>query len=118
MKQNSYLSIFDPMGELHVFECGCLSIDYNAWGKEIEFKGAATKVDKPRTNEIQIRDVIFNDPATIVLWEDGTKTVVKCLPDEMYDKEKGLAMAICKKTMGNTGRFNEVFKRYCWKDEE
>lgn len=25
-----------------------------------------------------IKKVIFNDPATIVLWNDGTKTVVKC----------------------------------------
>lgn len=25
----------------------------------------------------KIKDVIFNDPATIVYWADGTKTVVK-----------------------------------------
>lgn len=58
----------------------------------------------------KIKNVIFNDPATIVFWEDGTKTVVKC-ENEEFDKEKGLAMACMKKMMGNKGRyFNEVKK--------
>ena len=49
---------------------------------------------------VSIRKVIFNDPATIVLWSDGTKTVVKCGPEDSYDMEKGLAMAIVKKMTG------------------
>lgn len=28
--------------------------------------------------KLGIKDVIYNPPATIVLWEDGTKTVSKC----------------------------------------
>lgn len=40
--------------------------------------------------------VIFNGPATIVLWSDGKKTVVKC-HNEPFDYEKGLAMAIVKR---------------------
>lgn len=43
----------------------------------------------------KIKDVIYNDPATIVFWEDGTKTVVKC-KNEKFDPEKGLAMAFQK----------------------
>lgn len=57
--------------------------------------------------------VIFNNPATIVFWEDGSKTVVKAQNKEKFDKEKGLAMAIAKKVMGNKGNYNEVFKRWC-----
>lgn len=57
-----------------------------------------------------IKKVIFNDPATIVMWEDGTKTVVKC-HNEKYDPEKGLAMAFMKKTMGNKGNYYEVVKK-------
>ena len=57
-----------------------------------------------------IVDVIFNGPATIVKWTDGTKTVVKCR-DEAFDKEKGLAMAICKKVMGNKGNYYNVIKK-------
>ena len=61
---------------------------------------------------VSIRKVIFNDPATIVLWSDGTKTVVKCGPEDAYDMEKGLAMAIVKKMAGNDNRFHKVFKQY------
>ena len=44
----------------------------------------------------KIKNVIFNDPATIVFWNDGTKTVVKCGKNDTFDPEKGLAMAISK----------------------
>lgn len=46
-----------------------------------------------------IDHVIYNDPATIVFWNDGTKTIVKAQDCE-YDPDKGLAMAIVKKTLG------------------
>lgn len=48
----------------------------------------------------KIKNVIFNDPATIVFWNDGTKTVVKCGKDDAFDPEKGLAMAISKYFFG------------------
>lgn len=60
----------------------------------------------------EIKEVIFHDPATIVYWEDGTKTVVKC-QDEEFDKEKGLLAAIAKKVYGNKGNFNNIIKKYC-----
>lgn len=58
-----------------------------------------------------IKDVIFNNPATIVLWKDGTKTVVKATEEE-YDPEKGLAMAIAKKRYGNKWSYYNVFKHW------
>lgn len=61
---------------------------------------------------IKIEKVIFNDPATIVFWSDGTKTTVKCQPNDTYSKETGLAMCIAKKFLGNKGNFNETFKKY------
>lgn len=61
---------------------------------------------------IQIDKVIFNDPATIVFWKDGTKTVVKAGKDEYFDKEKGLAMAISKKVLGNKGNYYNTFKKH------
>lgn len=63
-----------------------------------------------------IKRVIFNDPATIILWADGTKTVVKCAKDETFDPEKGLAMAIAKKALGNEGWYYDIFKAYLPKD--
>ena len=72
---------------------------------------------KPNTTKLpEIKDVIFNEPATIILWADGTKTVVKCQEGEGYDPEKGLAMAISKKALGNKGNYCEVFKK--WLPEE
>lgn len=63
-------------------------------------------------NSTAIKEVIFHDPATIVYWEDGTKTVVKC-QDEEFDKEKGLLAAIAKKVYGNKGNFNNIIKKHC-----
>lgn len=60
-----------------------------------------------------ITKVIFNDPATIVFWSDGTKTVVKCCEDDTFDKEKGLAMAVCKKVSGNNSeRFHRGMRTW------
>lgn len=59
-----------------------------------------------------IKQVIFNDPATIVIWADGTKTVVKCQDGDVFDKEKGLAMAISKRALGDKGNYCEVFKKW------
>lgn len=64
----------------------------------------------------RIKDVIFNKPATIVMWADGTKTVVKCGEDDIYDPEKGLAMAIVKKAYGNKGTYNNIFKKWLTKE--
>jgi hypothetical protein len=60
----------------------------------------------------QIQKVIFNNPATIVFWADGTKTVVKCQEGDTYSRETGLATAIAKKALGNKGNFNDVFKKF------
>lgn len=71
-----------------------------------------------RISEPDIKDVIFNDPATIVSWTDGTKTVVKCQDDDVYDREKGLAMAIVKKKMGTKGSYYNIFTKYLTEDDK
>jgi hypothetical protein len=63
-----------------------------------------------------IKNVIFNPPATIVLWSDNSKTVVKVQDGDEFDPEKGLAMAIVKRMNGNTGKYCEIFKK--WVPEE
>lgn len=64
-----------------------------------------------------IKKVIFNDPATIVFWDDGMKTVVKA-ENEPFDPEKGLAMAIAKKALGNKGDYYNEFKKWLPEKEE
>ena len=71
--------------------------------------------DKTR---FKIKNVIFNDPATIVFWADGSKTVVKCQEGDVFDKEKGLAMAISKRALGDKGRYCEEFKKWIPEIEE
>ena len=66
----------------------------------------------------RIKKVIFNNPVTIVLWNDGTKTVVKCGKNDTFDPEKGLAMAISKYFFDNAGYFNDVFKKWIPKKGE
>ena len=58
--------------------------------------------------------VIFNDPATIILWNDGSKTVVKRSDDDIWDSEKGFCMAIIKKLYGNTS----FIKRFIEQEED
>ena len=69
---------------------------------------------KNKFDKDTIKDVIFNDPATIVLWTDGSKTVVKCQKEtgDTYNKELGLAMCIIKKCCGNKGNYNDVFSKW------
>lgn len=69
---------------------------------------------KNKFDKDTIKDVIFNDPATIVIWKDGSKTVVKCQKEtgDTYNKELGLAMCIIKKCCGNKGNYNDVFNKW------
>lgn len=62
--------------------------------------------------KLEIKKVVFNNPATIILWSDGTKTVVKCGEHEIFDPEKGLAMAIAKRAFSNTGAYYNIFKKW------
>lgn len=56
------------------------------------------------SNNLNAKKVIYSPPATIVLWEDGTKTTVKCDPEDTFDEMKGLALCYMKKALGNTSR--------------
>lgn len=60
----------------------------------------------------KIQRAIFNNPATIVYWTDGTKTVVKCSDGDTYSKESGLAMCFMKKMHGNDNGYHKVFKEF------
>ncbi len=64
------------------------------------------------TNTAAIKDVIFATPATIVYWSDGSKTVVKCSEKDVFDPEKGLAMAIAKRCGGNKGSYYKEIQNW------
>lgn len=58
--------------------------------------------------------VINSDPATIVLWKDGTKTVVKCREGEEYNPGFGYALCLMKKLYGNDNTWK---KHMHWGEE-
>lgn len=108
-----------------------LEVISGKWGNGNDRKTALTRAGydynaiQNRVNELitndnrkGIIDVIYNPPATIVKWQDGTKTVVKCNEGDEYDWEKGLALCVMKKVYGNTGRYNDIFKKYAPKPKE
>lgn len=82
---------------------------YNYCVHDIEM--TKTIYNTVNSSRMRIENVIFNNPATIVFWSDGSKTVVKAHLDD-YDQEKGLAMAIAKKALGNEGNYYNVFKKW------
>lgn len=63
-------------------------------------------------NAAAIKNVIFAPPATIVYWSDGSKTVVKCSENDVFDPEKGLAMAIAKRCGGNKGSYYKEIQNW------
>lgn len=87
-------------------------ITYNLWRKT-NMNNTPTKKPLP-----DIKNVIFNNPATIVFWADGTKTVVQAIEGDIYDPEKGLAMAMCKKMLGNKHEYYNTFKHWLKKCKE
>lgn len=52
--------------------------------------------------KLSIKKIIFNGPATIVMWTDGTKTIVRCNKEteEFDDREKAIFAACAKKLLG------------------
>ena len=96
---------------------------YNCYIKWLDKSSSSNKETTERSNYMPtdirrlIKNVKFNPPATIVFWTDNTKTVVKCNGED-YDPEKGLAMCICKKMLGNKGNYYEVFKKWLPKRDD
>lgn len=74
------------------------------------FNQARLRIDIPS----MIDRVIFNNPATIIIWKDGSKTIVKKSEDDQWDPEKGFCMAIIKKLYGHTS----FMKKYIETEEK
>ena len=51
-------------------------------------------------NLIYIEKVIYNKPAVIVIWSDGTKTRSTCDKEDIWNPELGLMLDVMKKVMG------------------
>lgn len=85
--------------------------DYALMDKDVYNFSSKKQSLKKFEIDLQIKRIIFNGPATIVFWEDGTKTVVKISEDDIrdgkFDIYTGVSYAIAKKLFGT----NSAFKR-------
>ena len=99
------------------------SIDENS----IDFLLGTDRIHSGRTNgklasTRTIRKVIYNPPATIILWKDGSKTVVKCSEDDIYDPMTGFLLCCLKHFLGadnDPAVFHRFLREWApWPDAE
>lgn len=100
-----------PVGEMDT------AIKYLSQNEHRKFRDKILKEKNKSIYDSMIQRVIFNPPATIVIWKDGSKTVVKCGKNDIFDPEKGLAMAISKRAFGDNRDYYEVFAKWVGKYE-
>lgn len=86
------------------FKKDCIRID--AW-KPFSVQDLKTEINSMYGRGMHIKKVVFNGPATIVFWTDGTKTIVKCAEGDKYDRKVALLYAIAKKKFGNNSRVHK-----------
>ena len=85
--------------------------------EELEVEKAAAELKKVQERNKRLRGLIekvtFSGPVTVVKWNDGTITRVRCAEGEIYDQEKGLLAAMAKKLYENTNIFVEELAYWC-----
>lgn len=98
------------------------SIDRNEYYEEKKkrelFADLRMTLDRRNNMKIKIKKVIFNGPATIVFWSDNTKTIVKCMPEETFDREKGILAAWYKKLYGDKPNYFKDIKKWARTDNK
>lgn len=60
---------------------------------------------------LTIKKIMYKPPATIVFWNDGTKTVAVCEKEDTYNRELGFALCVLKKKYGNK-KVHDMLDKY------
>ena len=58
-----------------------------------------------------IKKIMYKPPATIVFWNDDTKTVAVCEKGDVYNRELGFALCVLKKKYGNK-KVHDMLDKY------
>ena len=84
------------------YDCYVMSKDGNYGGVLIPFRLSCSIAGELalENNKIYITKVLYNNPATIVFWSDGTETRNVCPKNTLYNPDSGLAFCVLKKFMG------------------
>ena len=60
---------------------------------------------------LTIKKIMYKPPATIIFWNDGTKTVAVCEKGDTYNRELGFALCVLKKKYGNK-KVHDMLDKY------
>ena len=83
-----------------------VNCDFTA--KEGELKGfyyGAPIIQQPIPKKI-----IYNETTTVVIWEDNTKTVVRCSDGDNFHEDIGFLAAVAKKIYGHRSTYMKHLK--------
>lgn len=79
---------------------------------QMEKKRKFTEGGTDEMKKIDVEKIIFNGPKTIVLWSDGTKTIVSMSKDEVkFDPEAAFCAAYTKKMFGTNSKIKRVIEQ-------
>lgn len=57
------------------------------------------------------KQIIYSGNRTIVFWNDGGKTIVKCAESQEYDEYTGFVAALAKKMYGSTSKVKKIIDK-------
>ena len=83
---------------------------YLKWDAYLTKYGMESPLRQFSRREPRPDKIIYNDPAMIVYWTDGLKTVVKRSENEPESKYAAFCAALAKKIYGNNSRVNRIVK--------
>lgn len=87
----------------------------------MQWELAIEKLFEVRSHALpEVKKIIYNYPATIVIWADGTKTVVKSRKEDYIipTPYTGFCIAVAKKIYGSTSKLNKIFdERAVYQDD-
>ena len=101
-------------GKTYLTEIGKCKNKDNGFDSIIYQMEKKRKFAERGTNEMKkldVKKIIFNGQKTIVLWTDGTKTIVSMSKDETkFDPEAAFCAAYTKKMFGTNSKIKRIIK--------
>lgn len=92
---------------LHLFDIG-----FGLHTIDPLIKTVRTSEKEEKTMNFRVKKIMHNGPATIVFWEDGTKTVVRLKEGDKYDPYAAFTAAVAKRLYGKNMKISEIVGRY------
>ena len=101
-------------GKTYLTQIGRCKNKDNGFDTVIYQMGKKRKFAERGTDEmknVDVKKIIFSGPKTIVLWTDGTKTIVSMSKDELrFDPEAAFCAAYTKKMFGTNSKIKRIIK--------